>query len=175
MLLRGASGTGKSSLLHLIAGLMRPSSGEIHVDGRDLSSMNDADRALFRRQHLGVIFQKLNLLSHLTVAENIALVSRDAKAIASALARVKMGEMADVRASVLSGGEQQRVAVARVLAQSPDLILADEPTSSLDDENASFVIDALKAAAQGKTFLVVSHDDRLAREFKDIRSLQELG
>ena len=122
------------------------------------------------------------MLSHLTVAENVQLSlpsqnrnkNESSKRVAQALARVNIAELSHTRASVLSGGEQQRVAVARVLAQSPSIILADEPTSSLDDENATFVIEALKSAAQGKTLFVVSHDDRLKSAFKDIRTLESL-
>ncbi len=180
-MLRGASGAGKSTLLHLMAGLMLPTEGAVHVDDRNLNSMNDQERSRLRREHFGLIFQKLNLLTHLTVSENVELSlsgsSREerAKRVAQALARVKMAELAQVRASLLSGGEQQRVAVARVLAQGPMVILADEPTSSLDDENAAFVIKALKTAAQGKTLFIASHDDRLKDSFQDIRTLEELS
>jgi putative ABC transport system ATP-binding protein len=180
-LLRGASGSGKSSLLHLMAGLMLPTEGTVQVGDRTLNSMNDQERSRLRREHIGLIFQKLNLLSHLTVSENVQLSllglseAEKAKRVAQALARVKITDLAGARASVLSGGEQQRVAVARVLAQSPLMILADEPTSSLDDENAAFVIEALKIAAQGKTLFVASHDDRLTGSFKDIRTLSELS
>lgn len=160
-----------------MAGLMLPTHGSVVLDGRPLSSLSDSERARLRRSSIGLIFQKLNLLSHLTAEENVALaISNGAKktTAASALARVGLGEMAGVRASLLSGGEQQRVAVARVLAQVPEIVLADEPTSSLDDENARFVIEALKSAAQGKTLLVVSHDDRLHREFADVLALEDL-
>lgn len=161
---------------------MLPTTGAIHVGDHEITKMTDAERARFRRTNIGLIFQKLNLLSHLTVAENVELALSPnlapaegrAKRVASALARVKLGDRSGERTAVLSGGEQQRVAVARVLAQAPELILADEPTSSLDDENAAFVIEALKSAAQGKTLLVVSHDDRLHQAFKDVRTLGDL-
>ncbi len=174
LLLRGASGTGKSSLLHLLAGLMLPSQGSITADGVLISDLSDSSRARWRRENVGLIFQKLNLLSHLTVSENVALASSAAQSQAQAIHDVGLSELANERASVLSGGEQQRVAVARVLAQPSRLILADEPTSSLDDGNAAFVINALKRASIGRTLIVVSHDDRLASSFSDIRTLESL-
>jgi ABC-type lipoprotein export system ATPase subunit len=174
VLLRGASGTGKSSLLHLIAGLMAPTKGSVFVGDQNLAELSDSNRASFRRKSVGLIFQKLNLISHLTVAENVSLAGGDADAVATALKSVGLSEMTNVKAALLSGGEQQRVAVARVLAQAPDVILADEPTSSLDDVNAQFVIEALKKAAKGKSLLVVSHDDRLQDQFKDVRLMETL-
>ena len=174
MLLHGASGTGKSSLLHLIAGLMQPTSGDVRVGDRSLSTMSEPERSRLRRSSFGLIFQKLNLLSHLTSAENIALSIFDPARVSWALEQVRMTAFANERVSNLSGGEQQRIAVARVLAQAPEILLADEPTSSLDDENAAFVADALKKAAKGKTLLVVSHDDRLVSRFSDRRSLSDL-
>ncbi len=160
---------------------MSPTAGEVHFGERTLSSMNDRERSRLRRQHIGLIFQKLNLLTHLTASENVALAlhhqnrSAQDELVAKALGRVRMTDFASVRTANLSGGEQQRIAVARVLAQKPDIILADEPTSSLDDENARFVIEELKSAAKGKTLLIVSHDDRLASHFKDRRSLADLA
>jgi ABC-type lipoprotein export system ATPase subunit len=162
-----------------MAGLMLPSEGTVHLGTHELNVMSDVERSQLRRSTLGLIFQKLNLLAHLTVSENVELAMPSSgdkvKRVAEALARVNMTEFAQARTSILSGGEQQRVAVARVLAQAPEIILADEPTSSLDDENAAFVMNALKNAAQGKTLLVVSHDDRLMKSFKDIRTIEDLS
>lgn len=154
---------------------MNPDAGEIRVGERSFASMSDSERSRWRRAHLGLIFQKLNLLSHLTASENVALVGASSDAAHEALKRVRLAEFARERVSNLSGGEQQRVAVARVLAQAPAIILADEPTSSLDDDNAAFVIDALKTAATGRTLLVVSHDDRLTSQFTDRRSLADFA
>ena len=153
---------------------MSPTKGVITIGENRLADLTDAERALFRRKSIGVIFQKLNLISHLTVAENVALAGGGEAAVKSALAAVGLSLMANVQSSLLSGGEQQRVAVARILAQGPELILADEPTSSLDDANAKFVIDALRKVSEGKTLLVVSHDDRLRREFSDVRQMEDL-
>lgn len=153
---------------------MLPTEGSVVLDETRLSDLSDSARAKLRRDSIGFIFQKLNLLSHLTVAENVALAGGNEAAVLQALTQIGLAELKSVRASLLSGGEQQRVAVARVLAQAPQIILADEPTSSLDDQNAQFVIEALKKAARGKTLLVVSHDDRLRESFTDIRKLEEL-
>lgn len=152
---------------------MRPSTGSVFLGPHELSALSDGARSTLRRDHMGLIFQKLNLLSHLTVTENVALAG--GPDVATALKRVGLAELSEARAAVLSGGEQQRVAVARVLAQKPGIVLADEPTSSLDDKNAAFVIDALKEAARGRTLLVVSHDDRVVRAFSQIVSLEELS
>ncbi len=172
VLIRGASGQGKTTFLHMIAGLFLPTTGRIHIGEHDLTEMTDNQRCDLRRRHIGMVFQKLNLLEHLTAAENIILaggpgrISRS-QAFAS-LASVQMSDRADDRASWLSVGEQQRVAVARVLAAQPELLFADEPTSSLDDQNAEFVMQALIGAAQGKTLIVVSHDQRLSSSFQNV-------
>jgi putative ABC transport system ATP-binding protein len=176
VLVQGESGKGKTTFLHLIAGLFDPSRGEVILGGKSLATLSDAARSSLRRENIGVIFQKLNLLDHLTVAENISLslpLGRDAERMSSALQRVNLDGREQERCSVLSLGEQQRVAVARVLAQKPALILADEPTSSLDEKNSGFVLDALKDSARGKTLIVVSHDRRIAHFFDEVIPFEE--
>ena len=172
VLIRGASGQGKTTFLHMIAGLFLPTTGRVRIGQYDLSDMTDSERCNLRRQHIGLVFQKLNLLEHLTAAENIILAGGPGRILHShafaSLASVQMSEHADDRASWLSVGEQQRVAVARVLAAHPDLLFADEPTSSLDDRNAEFVLQALIDAAKGKTLIIVSHDQRLSSSFQHI-------
>lgn len=171
LLLQGESGAGKTTLLHLIAGLFTPQEGEVHLGSYRISHLKDEDRCDLRRKKIGVIFQKLNLLDHLTCEENVLLVADSAK---ESLQKVRLTEKSNDRVSYLSLGEQQRVAVARVLAQKPEIILADEPTSSLDEANMEFVMQALKEAAAGKTLIVVSHDHRITKYFDQVVSFKEL-
>ena len=172
VLIVGPSGHGKTTLLHLMAGLMLPTEGEVYLDEHRLGALSDEARCDIRRGSVGIVFQKLNLLEHLTVRENVLLAlppssGGDAEAL-KALEQVGMKDHADQRSSVLSLGEQQRVAVARVLARRPAITLADEPTSSLDEKNADAVIEALFAASEGRTLVVVSHDQRIRKRFSEI-------
>lgn len=180
-LIQGPSGQGKTTLLHLLAGLVEPSAGAVSVGEQNLVSLSDAERTRFRRDHIGLIFQKLSLISHLTSRENVQLglpASGSSKQVAEridrALTTVKLNDQADVLAQNLSLGQAQRVAVARVLAQAPAVVLADEPTSSLDDANAEAVIQALLALAPTTTIVVVSHDHRLRPFFKDVCDFKSL-
>ncbi len=171
VLIQGPSGRGKTTLLHIMAGLLRPQGGLVNVGGQDLGQMTDSQLSSWRRDHLALVFQKLNLLPHLTSLENVMLMRRQGQFVSSdeaeqALAQVKMSSREKVLAAHLSLGEQQRVAVARVLVASPQLILADEPTSSLDDFHAQEIIEALLGATGGRvTLVVVSHDHRLRQSF----------
>lgn len=178
VLIEGESGRGKTTFLHLIAGLFHPAEGTVEVGGHQLNTMNDEERCQFRRDHIGIIFQKLNLVEYLTPLENVLLSlgesARAREKAVTALKSVGLGERVNVRSSVLSLGEQQRVAVARVLAADAGIILADEPTSSLDEKNAANVMDLLFGAAQGKTLLVVSHDHRIERKFNTLVQFSDL-
>lgn len=171
ILIKGQSGCGKTTFLHLLAGLFSPTQGSVKIGEKDLQQMNDNDLCHFRRKNLGVIFQKLNILDHLTVEENIFLVSSNT----DVLKKVQLEDRKNDRCSYLSLGEQQRVAVARVLAQAPPIILADEPTSSLDQTNSKFVMKALKESTQGKTLIVVSHDERIEKYFDRVINFKELS
>lgn len=171
LLIQGESGKGKTTFLHLLAGLFLPQSGHVKIGDAQLSALNDNERADLRRNKIGVIFQKLNLLDHLTAAENIQLSAGEYE---NALKKVRLEQKAQELCSYLSLGEQQRVAVARVLAQSPEIILADEPTSSLDETNAKFVMQALKEIARGKTLIVVSHDHRIANYFDEVVQFEQV-
>ncbi len=164
--LQGRSGSGKSSMLSLAAGLASPSRGTVSLMGRPLPVAAAAVRA----KHIGLVFQHLNLLDELNVRENIELPLRlqGAKRPVREAAVAELSEMFGIRGLLarrpasLSGGEQQRVAIARALATKPKLLLADEPTSSLDRENAQLVIQALEAAAEsGAAVLVAAHDELL--------------
>lgn len=170
LLIRGPSGSGKTSLLHTLTGLLRPVRGDIRLNGRSIPAMGEGALCALRRDQIGFVFQRLNLIDHLTAVENIQLgaparrISR-AEALAQ-LDKLGMAAHADKLAYTLSLGEQQRVAVARVLAKRPALVIADEPTSALDDASARLVIDALfEVTDKGATLLVASHDLRVAERF----------
>jgi putative ABC transport system ATP-binding protein len=187
VLIQGESGRGKTTLLHLIAGLFSPDEGHVHIGETRLDTLSDDQRCELRRDRIGVIFQKLNLVDHLTVAENVSLSltkkfsakaskqGHDHERIQKAINRVNLSGKEDDRCSYLSLGEQQRVAVARVLAQQPDIILADEPTSSLDEKNSTFVLEALIEAARQKTLIVVSHDHRIKKHFDQVFQFEEIA
>jgi ABC-type lipoprotein export system ATPase subunit len=161
----GPSGSGKTTLLHLIAGLERPSGGEIEVGGVDLVPLSREQLARFRREHLAMIPQAGALTGHLSALENVELAlrirgRRDRPAAERALAAVGLGELMHRRAGQLSGGEQQRVAIARALATGAPVLLADEPTASLDQRNAIAVAGLLHelAHATGAIVLCATHD-----------------
>ncbi|HTK16452.1 MAG TPA: ABC transporter ATP-binding protein [Acidimicrobiia bacterium] len=168
VVLVGPSGSGKSTTLHLVAALDHPNSGHIRVHGRDVTRRHRLDR--FRREELGIIFQLHNLLPHLDAQQNLEVVMlggklhrRQRRARAkSLLAVVCLDGREHVRPPELSGGERQRIAVARAFANDPKLVLADEPTGSLDDDNAAVVIGMLRDRCEsGGAVLAVSHDPRL--------------
>jgi putative ABC transport system ATP-binding protein len=163
----GRSGSGKSTLLNLISGIDRPSSGTVLVAGTDLGALSEHDRTLFRRQHIGFVFQFFNLIPMLTVEENVLLPLElcgraDAaghRRVADLLARVGLADRRASYPDLLSGGEQQRLAIARALAHEPALVLADEPTGNLDADTAAQVLvlfDSL-VREEGKTVVMVTH------------------
>lgn len=162
----GRSGSGKTTLLHLAAGIDVPDQGRVEVLGRDLGRMRDRERALFRRDHVGMVFQFFRLLDHMTVEENVTLPARIAgdlrrhrRRAGELLDRVGLASRAGDRVDGLSGGEQQRVAICRALLRGPSLLLADEPTGNLDDDSGAVVMDLLldMAREDGKTLLYVTH------------------
>ncbi len=172
VVLLGPSGSGKSTLLNLVAGIDVPDSGSIRIAGNELAEMAERERTLFRRAHLGFVFQFFNLLPTLTVEENLLLpvelkgrVDDTAKARARRLLeRVGLADRADAFPDRLSGGEQQRIALCRALVHEPDLILADEPTGNLDPETGATILDLLDelVRADGRTLLAVTHSRTLA-------------
>ena len=188
VLLLGESGSGKSTLLSLICGIVRPSEGEIRVGNTDLSTLGASRRDRLRGEDIGIIFQQFNLLPHLSVRDNILLPlsfaprrrrragdgGAEAERLAAALG-LSTG-LIDTRADQLSVGQQQRVAAARALIGTPPLIIADEPTSSLDGPNQSAFLDLMfdQIARNGTTLLLVSHDDRLAPRFDRVCRIAEV-
>ena len=171
VVLVGPSGSGKSTLLNLISGIDLPTSGDVVLDGVPVTRLEDRQRTLLRRRAIGFIFQAFNLIPTLTVAENLRLPlelngrggRREEARIAELLDRVGLAERAGSFPDRLSGGEQQRVAVARALVHDPLLVLADEPTGNLDAETADEVLALLDALTRGagKTMLVVTHSPRV--------------
>jgi ABC-type lipoprotein export system ATPase subunit len=167
----GASGSGKTSLLNIMGGLDRPSSGEVEVCGQALGALSEQQRSAFRRDHLGFVFQFFNLLPTLSALENVKValeLSRLSRAVVDSrayeyLEAVGLGDKAHRRPAQLSGGEQQRVAIARALAKQPELVLLDEPTGNLDRENADAVLDLMQTLNKrlGTTFVVVTHDQEI--------------
>lgn len=171
--IRGPSGCGKTTLLNLVGGLDRPTAGSIDVDGVNLAHLSDAELVAHRRTKVGFVFQFFNLVPVLTAAENVELPMRldglpsraRATRVAGLLESVGLKKQADRKPDELSGGEQQRVAIAVALANDPPILLADEPTGELDSENAEIVIDLLGRASRerGKTVLLVSHAPQATR------------
>ncbi|MEU4163959.1 ABC transporter ATP-binding protein [Actinoplanes sp. NPDC026670] len=170
--LTGPSGSGKSTLLHCLSGILAPDAGRITYDGHDLSELGDRERSALRRDAFGFVFQFGQLVPELTCLENVALPLRLAGArrrraeelAGELLARLQVAEVAGKRPGQVSGGQGQRVAVARALISTPRVIFADEPTGALDSRNGEQVIRLLVAAAKerGSAVVLVTHEDRIA-------------
>ena len=175
--LLGSSGSGKSTLLNLMAGLDRPTSGAIFAQGRNLSEMNPLELARYRSRTVGMVFQSFNLLPRMTLEENVELplrlaeVDRGERAgrVREALERVHLENRMTHRPSELSGGEQQRAALARALVNRPTLLLADEPTGNLDSATGESIMVLLRKIQQslGMTIVLVTHERPLAERFAD--------
>lgn len=171
VVLLGRSGSGKSTLLNLLSGIDVPTSGAVIFGGTNITRLTEQERTLFRRKHIGFVFQSFNLIPTLTVAENILLPlelneragAEEQERALSFLDAVELRDRADSFPDRLSGGEQQRVAIARALAHEPDLILADEPTGNLDYETGRQVMDLLDRLVRqaGRTMLIATHDREL--------------
>lgn len=173
--LLGQSGSGKSTLLNLLAGLDRLSSGSVVVQGRDLAKMSSEELAQYRRNVVGMVFQSFHLISSMTITENVELpmrfaeVERDQRAqkVRESLERVGLGKRLEHRPSQLSGGEQQRVSLARALANGPSLLLADEPTGNLDSRTGEDILGLIRdlSGSLGMTVVMVTHERALAERF----------
>jgi len=174
LLIIGNSGIGKTTLLHLLAGILKPESGSINISGTDISKFSDTELDTFRGDNIGIVFQKPHFISSLTINENLKLaqylspskISGDAKKILESL---NIKDKYQQKPNQLSEGEKQRASIALALINSPSLILADEPTSSLDDFNCNNVIKLLKKQAKDHKaqLIVITHDARLKKHFKN--------
>jgi putative ABC transport system ATP-binding protein len=175
--LLGSSGSGKSTLLNLMAGLDRPTAGSVIVQSRNLAQMTSLELARYRSQTVGMVFQAFNLLPRMTLEENIELPMRLAEVeraeraarVREALERVHLGERSTHRPGELSGGEQQRAALARALVNRPRILLADEPTGNLDSSTSDEILHLLRELNQSLkvTMVMVTHERRLAERFSD--------
>ncbi len=168
----GRSGSGKSTLLNLISGIDLPDTGDVCIGNESIVALSETERTLFRRQHIGFVFQFFNLIPTLTVSENIALPlelngfseNEITRRIQQWLTDIKLADRADSFPDILSGGEQQRVALARAMAHEPMLLLADEPTGNLDAETATHVLDLIKqlAGKSNTTVIMATHSSDAA-------------
>ncbi len=169
LLVTGPSGTGKTTFLHLLGGLLSPTSGEIRIKGTDLAKMNGRKLDRFRGQHIGMVFQQAHFVASLSVLENLELASwlpngrKNTKKAQQLLEHLGIAAQAHKKPAQLSIGQQQRAAIARALMNDPQLLLADEPTSSLDDNNCRLVATLLEEQARDAkaALIVVTHDQRL--------------
>lgn len=171
IVLLGRSGSGKSTLLNLISGIDQPTTGKIQVNGIDLCALSEQKRTLFRRHHIGFVFQAYNLIPTLTVAENLLLplelihsiTDNDKNKVTELLTQLDLANRLNTYPDRLSGGEQQRVAIARALVHNPDIILADEPTGNLDIETGKQVLELLNKLVRsaGKTLIMATHSEQV--------------
>lgn len=177
----GSSGSGKSTLLHILGALDSPTEGQVYVEGRDISKMNERERTIFRRRKIGFIFQNYNLIQILSAYENVVLPlqldRRDfqEKTIDDLFEFLSISDKKYQIPGTLSGGQMQRVAIARALAVEPAIILADEPTGNLDSKTSSSVISLLKSANQkyGRTILMITHSQEIARQADRIIRIED--
>jgi putative ABC transport system ATP-binding protein len=168
----GPSGSGKSTLFHILGGLTPPTSGSIHIDGKDLLAMSEGDRTNLRKSTVGFVFQKYNLLPTLSAADNIA-IARDIAGKSSVLdpqfqdvlKLLGIASRLDHKPRAMSGGEQQRVAIARAIVNHPAILLADEPTGNLDTENSTAVLNLMQDLNKrlGQTILMITHNPEAAQ------------
>ncbi len=175
----GNSGSGKTTLLHIIGGLLKPHSGSVTIQETDISTMNQSSLDRFRGSHIGIVFQKPHLVGSLTVFENLALSQYLGKGtverqeVLKTMERLGIEELRTRKTHQISQGQAQRVAIGRALLNRPTLLLADEPTASLDDENCEKVIRLLMAQAEAYdcTLIVATHDQRVKSELKNTLAL----
>ncbi|QIP18079.1 ATP-binding cassette domain-containing protein [Spirosoma aureum] len=175
LLILGRSGTGKTTFLHLLALLLRPKGGSVVIDQTDLTKLSPAETAAFRAKHVGIIYQKPHFVSSLSVLDNLVLANylaskpQDKNRARDLASQLGFGDQLPKQTHQLSQGEQQRVSIARAVMNQPDIILADEPTSSLDDENTARVVKLLREQSEqiGASLIVVTHDQRLKDVFQN--------
>ena len=175
LLLLGPSGCGKTTLMNIMAGLLRPSTGRVIFEGKGYSGLSDPALDRLRAENFGFVFQRLHLIGHLSVAQNIALTQSrpDAQRVQLLIDELGLSGKGKQKGRDLSVGEAQRVAIARAVANNPKVIFADEPTSALDDTNAARVMDLIFAQAEktGATVIAATHDERIKGRFKDVMEM----
>lgn len=179
----GPSGCGKTTLLHVIAGILRPTSGHVMIDGWDIPLLNEAERDQFRARRIGYVFQTFNLLQGFSALENVLLGMTFAggrhnkKRARDLLERVGLGHRMHHKPAQLSVGEQQRVSVARALANQPKLVLADEPTANIDVNNQQQVIDMIRETCREEevALILVTHSVEVASQFERVDQLTEVN
>ncbi|MFT5036935.1 MAG: putative ABC transport system ATP-binding protein [Candidatus Azotimanducaceae bacterium] len=176
----GPSGSGKTTLLSLLAGLDRPSSGTITVGNQEISSVPDSVLAHYRNSTMGIIFQSFELILPFTVTENVTAPldiagTHNRSRVEELITSMRLTERADAYPTTLSGGEKQRVAIARALSHNPPLILADEPTGSLDQETGAVVLDLLlhEVENESKTMVVITHDEAIAQRMDRVFKIED--
>lgn len=182
-LLLGNSGTGKTTLLHLLGGLSKPTAGKVWITEKDIYALNTSEMDKFRSQHIGFIFQEAHLLKNLTILENIQLAQSLAKKtvnkneVLSVLDKLQLSDKAHAYPQELSRGQLQRAAIARAVINKPLLLIADEPTASLDDQNTTRVLSLLMEIAdqQGATLLIATHDKRIKNNFSNTYDLNTIN
>ena len=177
----GPSGSGKSTLLHMLGGVDRPSGGKVYIDDTDIYELNESKLAIFRRRHIGLIYQFYNLIPTLNVEENITLPQLlDGRSVDKALlneiiATIGLNDRISHLPNKLSGGQQQRVSIGRALITNPAIVLADEPTGNLDSKNSKEVIDLLRLSNKkyNQTLIVITHDERIALQADRIIAVED--
>jgi len=175
LLILGSSGVGKTTLLHILAGILKPKSGEVHIDNTNLYKLGTRSLDQYRGQHIGLIFQKphfvqsISARDNLILAQNMANRRSELSKIDHLLSTLNIGHKADAKTHRMSQGEQQRLSIARAMVNDPKLILADEPTSALDDKNCNEVVHLMRthADAAKAALVIVTHDQRLKDLFPD--------
>jgi ABC-type lipoprotein export system ATPase subunit len=183
MVLVGQSGSGKTTLLHVIAGISRPDAGSVRIDGFDITLMAEAERDKFRAENIGYVFQTFNLLPGFSALENVLLGMRFAKGrpdgarARGLIERVGLGHRVHHKPAMLSVGEQQRVAVARALANRPKLLLADEPTANVDSGHQQQLLDLLRETCREENvaLVLVTHAPEVARQFDRVDRLEQFN
>lgn len=182
----GASGSGKTTLFNLISGMIVPTKGTVEVNDLEITSLKESERDLFRANHIGYIFQDFNLFNEFTVLQNVILPLSFSKAYdkkemndmaKQVLKEVGMAEKINQKVKTLSGGEKQRVAIARSIINSPDIILADEPTGNLDYKNGAKIMDILTKIAREKkaTLIVITHNNSQLDMFDEIMDIEKMN
>ena len=183
LVLVGRSGCGKSTLLHVFAGISQPDQGTVEIHGIDITRLAEAGRDRFRAENIGYVFQTFNLLPGFTALENVVLGmtfargKKDVRRARELLHRVGLGHREHHKPGALSVGEQQRVAVARALANQPKLLLADEPTANVDTSHQQQVIDLIRASCEQEnvTLVLVTHSQEVAQQFDRVDRLEEIN